>query len=107
MKLKYSDDKKIFTVHRKGIPYLSSCMLDSLGVPNLFSTRFVSWDEEKDEGAEGLRTTLMAGDDISEAAPVIQDIRDRLAPQPLHLRTDGPQTACVRQAASGFPTGDG
>jgi hypothetical protein len=33
MELKYSDDKKIFTVHRKGIPYLSSCMLDSLGVP--------------------------------------------------------------------------
>ena len=51
MELKYSDDKKIFTVHRKGIPYLSSCMLDSLGVPNLFSTRFMSWDEEKNEGA--------------------------------------------------------
>ena len=54
-------------------------MLDGLGVPNLFTTRFISWDEETCEGTEGLRTSLMAGDDISEAAPVIQDFRDRLA----------------------------
>ncbi|MBR0380125.1 MAG: laccase domain-containing protein [Mogibacterium sp.] len=104
MELKYSDDKKIFTVHRKGIPYLSSCMLDSLGVPNLFSTRFVNWDEEKNEGAEGLRTTLMAGDDISEAAPVIQDIRDRLARQlgsslDFECVTDQKHTSFVHVAA--------
>ena len=79
MELKYSDDKKTFSVHTDGIPYLSSCMLDDLGVPNLFSTRFISWDEEKGEGAEGLRTALMADDDISEAAPHIQMVRDRLA----------------------------
>ena len=81
MKIRFSDDNKIFTEHREGIPYLSAVMLDRLGVPNLFSTRFMSWDEEKGEGKEGLRTTLMKWDDISEAAPVIQEYRDRLAHQ--------------------------
>ena len=81
MKIKYSNDSRIFTEHKDGIPYLSACMLDSLGVPNLFATRFISWDEAKNEGAEGLRTSLMEGDDISEAAPVIQESRDRLARQ--------------------------
>ena len=81
MRISCSNDKKIFTEHKEGIPHLSACMLDSLGVPNLFSTRFMSWDEEKGEGKEGLRTSLMKWDDISEAAPVIQEYRDRLARQ--------------------------
>lgn len=81
MKLRFSDDKKVFDIHTEGIPYLSSRMLDRLGLPNLFATRFISWDEEKGEGVEGLRTSLMNWDDISEAAPVIQDFRDRLAHQ--------------------------
>lgn len=81
MRIRFSDDKKIFDMHTDGIPYLSSRMLDGLGVPNLFTTRFISWDDGREEGIEGLRTTLMKGDDIAEAAPVIQDFRDRLAGQ--------------------------
>jgi len=81
MRISCSNDKKIFTEHKEGIPYLSACMLDGLGVPNLFATRFISWDEKKGEGEEGLRTSLMEGDEISEAAPVIQEYRDRLARQ--------------------------
>ena len=81
MRINYSDDKRVFDIHEDGIPYLSSCMLDGLGVPNLFATRFISWDEESGTGIPGLRTSLMAGDDISEAAPVIHGFRDRLARQ--------------------------
>ena len=33
MKLKYSDDRKVFNIHTDGIPCLSFDMLDSLGVP--------------------------------------------------------------------------
>ena len=81
MRIKYSDDKKKFSIHEEGIPYLSACVLDGLGVPNLFSTRFISWNEENGTGTEGLRPTLMEDDDISAAAPVILDVRDRLARQ--------------------------
>ena len=41
MKLKYSDENKIFSIHTDGIPYLSFDMLDGLGVPNLFTTRYI------------------------------------------------------------------
>ena len=79
MKINYSNGKRIFREHSEGIPYLSACMLDGLGVPNLFATRFISWNDDKGEGTEGLRTSLMPGDDISGTAPVIQEFRDRLA----------------------------
>ena len=46
MKLKYSDNRKVFNIHTYGIPCLSFDMLDSLGVPNLFTTRYISYDRE-------------------------------------------------------------
>ena len=81
MKIRFSDNKEVFRQHTEGIPFLSFCMLDELGVPNLYSTRFLSWDEAEARGREGLRTALMAWDDISEAGPVITEVRDRLARQ--------------------------
>ena len=47
MKLKYSDDRKVFNIHTDGIPCLSFDMFDRLGVPNLFTTRYISYDEER------------------------------------------------------------
>ena len=81
MKIRLSDDKSIFRIHTDGIPYLSVDMLDRLGVPNLYSTRFINWDDKRNRGTEGLSVALMKGDDISEAAPHIQGVRDRLAHQ--------------------------
>lgn len=81
MKLKYSDNRKVFSINEEGIPFLSFDMLNDLGVPNLFSTRYISYDSEREEGAVGLRTALMNYDDYEEAAAHITDVRDRLAHQ--------------------------
>ena len=81
MDIRYSNEEKVFSIHTDGIPYLSVDMLDRLGVPNLYSTRFMSWDEESGTGVPGLRTALMKGDDIDEVAPVLHESRDRLARQ--------------------------
>lgn len=81
MKIRFSDEKRIFNIHKDGIPYLSFDMLDRLGVPNLYSTRFMSWDGESGTGAEGLRVAIMKKDDLSEAAPVCRANREILARQ--------------------------
>lgn len=81
MKLKYSSDDKVFNINEEGIPFLSFDMLDNLGVPNLYSTRFISYDPEREEGVVGLRTALMKSDDYDEAAPHITEVRDALAAQ--------------------------
>ena len=77
MKLNYSTDEKVFNIHTDGIPYLSVDMLDRLGVPNLFSTRY----ESLEPPAKGLRTAIMRWEERDEAAPVVQLSRDRLARQ--------------------------
>ena len=56
-------------------------MLDELGLPNLYSTRFRSYDEERGEGEEGIRVVVMKDEDIKEAAPVVFEARDALAGQ--------------------------
>ena len=81
MRIKYSNEDKIFNIHTEQIPYLSIDMLDKLGVPNLFTTRYISYDPERKEGVLGLRTAFMKDDDVNEAAPVITEMRDRLARQ--------------------------
>ncbi|MBR2675188.1 MAG: peptidoglycan editing factor PgeF [Mogibacterium sp.] len=81
MQLKYSNDEKVFNIHTDEIPYLSVAMLDGLGVPNLYSTRLLSYDEESGRGSEGLRTALMKWEDKEEAAPHIAGMRDKLARQ--------------------------
>lgn len=81
MKIRYSDKQKVFNISTEAIPCISFDMLDRLGVPNLFSTRYISYDEKKKTGVSGLRTALMKGDDINEAAPHIAAVRDSLARQ--------------------------
>ena len=81
MKIQFSDQKKIFNIHTEEIPYLSVDLLDRLGVPNLYSTRFISYDEEEGKGREGLRVVVMKDEDPREAGPVVFENRDRLARQ--------------------------
>lgn len=79
--LKFSDDKRIFSLHNKGIPYLSVDLLDRLGVPNLYTTRYISFDEERGEGVKGLRLAVMKTEDPVEAGPLVKANRDILARQ--------------------------
>ena len=79
--IRCSDDKRIFNIHTDGIPHLSVDMLDSLGVPNLFTTRFISYDPETGTGQKGLRLAVMHDEDIAEASPVCRKNRDILAHQ--------------------------
>ena len=79
MKIRFSDNKRIFNEHTEGIPYVSFDMLDRMGVPNLYSTRFISWDDVSGRGVEGIRTAIMKKDDMAEAAPVCRANRDLLA----------------------------
>ena len=103
MKLKYSDDRKVFNIHTEGIPCLSFDMLDSLGVPNLFTTRYISYDEASGTGAKGLRCAVMKTESVEEASPVCRANRDRLAHQlgsslDMELVTDQKHTNYVHVA---------
>ena len=81
MKIQYSNQKKIFNIHTEQIPYLSVAMLDELGVPNLYSTRFKSFDKQQGKGEKGLRVVVMKEEDPDEAGPVVFANRDALAQQ--------------------------
>lgn len=81
MKIKYSREDKVFNICSDEIPYLSIDMLDKLGVPNLFTTRYESFDPDLGEGVKGLRLSIMDHDDLDEAAPVVIANRARLAGQ--------------------------
>lgn len=71
--MKYTDNRQVFkwNVGECGIPYLSSNMLDELGYPNLYTTRYRNWDASKGTGAQGLRVAYMKGEDVAEARSVI------------------------------------
>lgn len=104
MKLRLSDNSKIFNTHTDGIPYISFDMLDKLGVPNLYSTRYISYDEASGTGIKGLRTTVMKTDDIAEASPVCRANREILARQlgstlSMELATDQKHTNYVHVAS--------
>lgn len=104
MKLRFSENSKVFTIHTDGIPYLSFDMLDGLGVPNLYSTRYISWDAENGNGITGLRTAIMKTEDPAEAAPVCRANRDALARQlgsslAMEISTDQKHTNYVHVAS--------
>lgn len=104
MKLRFSDNRKIFNIHTDGIPFISFDMLDRLGVPNLYSTRYISYDEASGSGIKGLRTAVMKTDDIAEASPVCRANRDMLARQlgsslSMELATDQKHTNYVHVAS--------
>ena len=82
MKIMFSNDEKVFNLNNlngEGIPYLSFQMLDRLGIPNLFSTRYESYDENAGEGVKGLRPSVLDSEDPAAAAPAAHFVRDRLA----------------------------
>lgn len=104
MKIIFDNEEKIFNIHTEGIPYLSFELLDSLGVPNLYSTRYEAFDSETGEGVTGLRLALMKGDCREEAVPVLRRNRDRLARQlgssvELECVTDQKHTSYVHVAS--------
>ena len=103
MKLKYSDENKIFSIHTDSIPYLSFDMLDGLGVPNLFTTRYIKYDEASGTGEKGLRLAVMKTETVEEASPVCRANRDILAHQlgsslEMELVTDQKHTNYVHVA---------
>ena len=103
MKLKYSDDRKVFNIHTDGIPCLSFDMFDSLGVPNLFTTRYISYDRESETGVKGLRCAVMKTESVEEASPICRANRDILAHQlgsslEMELVTDQKHTNYVHVA---------
>ena len=103
MKLKYSDDRKVFNIHTDGIPCLSFDMFDRLGVPNLFTTRYISYDEAGGTGVKGLRCAVMKTETVEEASPVCRANRDILAHQlgsslDMELVTDQKHTNYVHVA---------
>ena len=110
--IRCSDDKRIFNIHTDGIPHLSVDMLDSLGVPNLFTTRFISYDPETGTGQKGLRLAVMKDEEIAEASPVCRKNRDILAHQlgssiSMECITDQKHTNYVHTASRedlGIPT---
>ncbi|MBQ0018672.1 MAG: laccase domain-containing protein [Clostridiales bacterium] len=81
MKIRLKDEKHVFNIHEEGIPFLSFDMLDRLGIPNLYSTRYISYDSMTGEGVKGLRLAIMTGEDPAEARPVIYDNMSVLAGQ--------------------------
>lgn len=103
MKLNYTNDKRIFEVRTDGIPYISFDMFDRLGVPNLYSTRYISYDEARGEGTKGLRCAVMKTETAEEASPVCRANRDILAHQlgsslEMELVTDQKHTSNVYAA---------
>lgn len=81
MRIKYDNNNRIFAVHTDGIPYLSVRMLDTLGVPNLYSTRFKSYDPKSESGAPGMRVVVMKDEDPAQAASIVFKGRNDLARQ--------------------------
>ena len=103
MKIRFSDENRIFTQHTEGIPYLSFDMLDAFGVPNLFTTRYISYDKAAGTGVKGLRLAVMKTDALEEASPVCRANRDILAHQlgsslDMELVTDQKHTNYVHVA---------
>ena len=104
MKLRFSDNCKVFNMHTDGIPFLSFDMLDELGVPNLYSTRYISYDPASGNGVKGLRTAVMKTEILAEAAPVCRANREILARQlgttlTMELATDQKHTNYVYVAS--------
>ena len=103
MKIRFSDENRIFNQHSDGIPYLSFDMFDRLGVPNLYTTRYKNYDEASGTGEKGLRLAVMKTEVVEEASPVCRANRDILAHQlgsslSMELVTDQKHTNYVHVA---------
>lgn len=85
MIIKFANEKEILKLHEEGIPYLSFNMLDELGVPNLYTTRFkcaVADDVGSlADRSNWLRIMTMRSDDWTESRPVVMENLSRLTAQ--------------------------
>ena len=81
MDIRYTGTDSVFNINTDGIPYLSFRMFDEMGVPNLFTTRYISYDPATGQGETGLRLAAMNWEDITDASPVVRGNRDILAHQ--------------------------
>ena len=79
--IKFSDNRKVFNWHEGGIPFVSFDMLDKLGVPNMYTTRYRSYDSELGHGERDLRVAYMKGEDVDEARRVIRETMTELSSQ--------------------------
>lgn len=79
--IRYSNENKIFNLHTGGVPYLSVDLLDRLGIPNLYTTRYIDYDPETGTGTKGLRLAVMKTESVEEAGPIVKANRDILAHQ--------------------------
>ena len=82
MKIRFSSENRIFNINGTdgtGIPYLSSVMLDELGVPNAYTTRYIYYNEEKGTAKSGIRFKVMPGESEAEAVFAVKANTDRLA----------------------------
>lgn len=77
MKIKLFDNRKVFNWHEENgsIPFFSFKMLDELGVPHAYTTRY------KADGEKGIRVAFMKDEDPAEARPVIAGNLGALAEQ--------------------------
>ena len=75
--IKFKNNNSVFQIHTRGIPYLSFNILDDIGVPNLYTTRYASYSkysaysDEECSGIKGLRLAWMKNEKRDEAVPVI------------------------------------
>lgn len=72
MKIKYSDNRTVFNINEetsRGIPYVSFRMLDDLGVPHLYTSRYQNCDLKTGTGEQGLRTMAMKHENKEEVWP--------------------------------------
>lgn len=96
LNIKFADNRQVYNWNedRNGtIPFLSFDMLDKLGVPNLYTTRYISYESDVDsnssnsenssigKGEQGLRVAYMQGEDVDEARSAISVNLGALAEQ--------------------------
>ncbi len=79
MKIIYANNNKIFNKNYENIPFLSFDMLDKLGFPNAYTSRYSSYDETTGEGSTGLRLARMKTETREECLPIIRGNMEILA----------------------------
>lgn len=79
MRINKTNDKHVFNYSCESIPYISFDMLDKLGFPNAYTTRYISYDEKSGEGIKGLRLARMKTESREECLPIIEKNMDILA----------------------------
>lgn len=97
MNIKYSDNKIIFNINEETsrvIPYVSFRMLDEMGIPNLYTSRYSKCDNHTGADNRNLRIIVMKDEDPEEALPIVEHNIEQLAKQ---LGADADHIVSTRQ----------